>query len=167
MPIRPNLPNLISALRLPLAALFPVVDGLSARVAILVTSASTDWLDGHLARARGQETPGGAILDPVADKVFVAAVLATLVVETRLPLWAVALILLRDIGVALGGAALVLLGRRFPARSRRAGKAVTWLQFAGLGALLAWPGSAPWVAPPIAAAGVLALVDYARSMRRA
>ena len=164
--LEPNLPNLLSAVRLPLAVMFPMVEGLAGRVAILLAAASTDWLDGRVARARAQETPGGALLDPVADKFFVAIVLATLVVEDRLPLWAVGLILLRDLGVALGAGVLVLVGRRFTVRSRRAGKAVTWLQFAGLGVLLAWPGSVPWVAAPIAALGVLALVDYARSIRR-
>lgn len=161
--MRLNLPNVLSALRLPLAAAFPLVHGLPARLAIVLVAAATDWIDGRLARARGQVTRLGALLDPLADKAFVITVLATLVVEGRVPIWAVALILVRDIGVLVGGAALMVAGSARPTSARPAGKLVTWLQFGGLAVLLFWPGAAAWIAPPIAIAGVVAIRDYARA----
>lgn len=164
--MRPNLPNILSALRLPLAALFPVVHGVPARLAIVVFAAVTDWVDGRLARARGQVTRTGELLDPIADKAFVITVLATLVVEGRVPLWAALLILVRDIGVLVGSGVLALAGGVRPVKARAAGKLVTWLQFSGLGTLLAWPDAAPWIAPPIAIAGLAALRDYARAQVR-
>jgi CDP-diacylglycerol--glycerol-3-phosphate 3-phosphatidyltransferase len=160
-----NLPIAITLVRFPLAAAFPLVDGLAGRALIVGAAAASEWIDGRLARATGRVTAAGELLDPIADKVFVLAVLVTLAVEGAIPFWTLPLLLTRDIGVTLG--ALVLMGRggrrRTPAR--RLGKLVTWLQFAAVAALLVWPGTARWTAPTIALLGVFALYDYARAFR--
>jgi cardiolipin synthase (CMP-forming) len=156
-----TLPNAISAVRFPLAALFPVAGG-AVRIALVVAAAASDWIDGRVARGTRQVTTLGAVLDPIADKAFMLVVLITLGAEGALPLWALPLLLLRDIGVALG--ALVLAARRRTASmpARRAGKVVTWLQFSVLGAMLVWPATGPWLAPAVGVAGLYALADYAR-----
>lgn len=162
-----NLPNALSFVRIPLAVLFPLIGDLGWRFAVVAFAAATDWADGRLARRTGRESRLGEVLDPVADKVFVVTVLITLVAEDRLALWTLPLLLTRDIGVAAGIVALAVRGKRVRVRARRPGKIVTWLQFGAIAAILLWPASAPWVTPPVAVAGLVALRDYARSARRA
>jgi CDP-diacylglycerol--glycerol-3-phosphate 3-phosphatidyltransferase len=80
-----NIPNLLTLLRLILIPICVVVYYVPAQWAYLVTAilftvaAVTDWFDGYLARKWGQTTPFGAFLDPVADKLIVAAALVILV----------------------------------------------------------------------------------------
>lgn len=159
-----NVPNAISALRLPLAALFPLLGSVPGRIAVVTLAAGSDWIDGRLARASSQVTRLGELLDPIADKTFMASVLITLAVEGRVPVWTLPLLLTRDIGVALGALVRAARGHRDRMPARRAGKLVTWLQFIGIAALLLWPGTAWWIAAAIAAIGVFALVDYARAI---
>lgn len=160
--MRGLVPNAISALRIPLAAIF-LTAGPSARLLIVVVAASSDWLDGQLARHTGQTTRLGEILDPIADRLFVATALVTLTVEGTIPVWTLPLFLLRDIGVTIG-AAIVLL-RRHDARlpARRAGKRVTLLQLVGTALVLVHPGLAPVIAIVVALLGALALRDYRRA----
>lgn len=161
-----NIPNLLSAIRLPLAALFPMFDDVLGRAAVVLVAAASDWVDGRVARDTAQVTRAGELLDPVADKMFMLVALVTLVVEGSLPLTALPLLLVRDIGVALG--ALVVAVRRLDVRmrARTAGKIVTWMQFGAIGAILIWPASALWIAVPVAIAGAFALQDYVRAARR-
>jgi CDP-diacylglycerol--glycerol-3-phosphate 3-phosphatidyltransferase len=56
-------------------------------VILFVIAGLTDWLDGYLARHWKQMTKLGAFLDPVADKLLVAAVLVILVDRIQLPVW--------------------------------------------------------------------------------
>ena len=156
-------PNVISAARFPLAALFPFA-GAGMRIALVALAAATDWVDGRLARGTQRVTRLGEVLDPVADKTFMIVVLVTLVAEGSLPLWALPLLLTRDIGVAIGALVLAIRGRSAHMPARRAGKAVTWLQFAAIGALLLWPPAGAWLAPLVGAAGLYALWDYARAV---
>jgi CDP-diacylglycerol--glycerol-3-phosphate 3-phosphatidyltransferase len=85
-----NLPNLLTWLRILLiplmAGVFYLPDGwVTSHQANLLAAtffgvaALTDWLDGYLARALGQTTAFGAFLDPVADKLMVAAALIVLI----------------------------------------------------------------------------------------
>jgi len=87
-----TLPTLLTLLRI---LLLPVIvlllylpqawSGAAASVVFLLASL-TDWLDGYLARRLGQESHFGAFLDPVADKLMVATVLAVLV-EQHASVW--------------------------------------------------------------------------------
>lgn len=158
-----GIPNLISAARFPLAALFPLADDV-VRIAIVVAAAATDWVDGRIARHTGQVTRGGELLDPIADKTFMLVVLLTLVLEQRLPVWTLPLLLTRDIGVAIGAAIVLLRGTPARMSARKPGKVVTWLQFTGIACILIFPATAPWVAVPVAVAGLYALVDYRRAL---
>jgi CDP-diacylglycerol--glycerol-3-phosphate 3-phosphatidyltransferase len=69
------------ALIIPFAAMFFISApwALSAAFAIFAAAAATDFFDGRLARARGETTALGAALDPLADKLLVAAALLLLV----------------------------------------------------------------------------------------
>jgi CDP-diacylglycerol--glycerol-3-phosphate 3-phosphatidyltransferase len=102
-------PNLVTLTRL---ALVPVTLALMAgghRIAaalVLVVTFATDGLDGYLARRLDRVTDLGKVLDPLADKIAVVAVLVFLVANGEFPLWALLLVAARDIAIALGGVAI-------------------------------------------------------------
>lgn len=80
-----NIPNMLTLFRVALIPVFiiffyiPVEWGYFAAAFFFVLAAITDWFDGYLARKLNQSTPFGAFLDPVADKVMVAAALVLIV----------------------------------------------------------------------------------------
>ena len=83
---RISTPNLLTALRIVLIPVLVAVFYLApvewrylASAAVFMVASITDWLDGYLARRWGQQTPFGAFLDPVADKLAVAVALILLV----------------------------------------------------------------------------------------
>jgi CDP-diacylglycerol--glycerol-3-phosphate 3-phosphatidyltransferase len=102
-----NIPNLLSISRVVAVPVFIILmnDPTPARAlaaGILFAVASvTDWLDGYLARRWGQVTRIGKLLDPVADKVFIASALIMLVEidPARVPAWIVIVIIGREIAV--------------------------------------------------------------------
>jgi cardiolipin synthase (CMP-forming) len=101
-------PNALSLLRLfivpvVVALLLAGSDGLAA--AFFVLSAVTDFLDGKLARRAGP-TRLGQILDPVADRLMLSSVAVVLAIRGLLPVWAVAILVGRDL-LALVGSLLV------------------------------------------------------------
>ncbi len=81
------LPGLLSMARVPLAILFPfVVATRWAAFLVLALASASDVADGWYARRYKQTTPTGAVVDPVTDKLFVLAVVVTLLVHHELPL---------------------------------------------------------------------------------
>jgi CDP-diacylglycerol--glycerol-3-phosphate 3-phosphatidyltransferase len=67
--------------------------------AIFILASVTDWLDGLLARRRNQVTTLGTLLDPIADKLLVAAALVSLIAIDRVPAWIVVVIIGRELAV--------------------------------------------------------------------
>ncbi len=63
---------------------------------VFVVISATDWLDGYLARSRNEITDFGKFMDPLADKILVAAALISLVELGDLPTWVVLIILARE-----------------------------------------------------------------------
>ncbi len=72
-------------------------------ITVMLLAAATDFWDGRLARLRNEQSDLGRILDPLADKICVAAAAILLVGLRGLPLWYVALILVRDLMILIGG----------------------------------------------------------------
>ena len=68
---------------------------------IFLLAACTDWLDGYLARRRGQVTELGQLMDPLADKLLITAAFVSLVALGLAPAWMVAIILGRELGVTV------------------------------------------------------------------
>jgi len=105
-----NLPTLLTALRLAAALVMPLAFLILPRpyadwfaLILFVAASATDWIDGYLARAWGQVTRLGAMLDPIADKAMVAVallVLAAFSSLTMLLLVPAALILFREVFVS-------------------------------------------------------------------
>lgn len=87
-----TIPNILTALRVIMIPVFLVTFYLPfswagfAAAFIFALAAVTDWLDGYLARKLNQQSPFGAFLDPVADKLIVAAALVMIAVKFQ-TLW--------------------------------------------------------------------------------
>jgi cardiolipin synthase len=109
-----TVPNLLSAIRILFIPAFVVLLlGEDTRVGgflLLGLVVSTDWVDGYLARRTGQVSELGKILDPVADRLALAAALVTFVVLDAVPLWAALLVVVRDAVVLAVGAVLAFTG---------------------------------------------------------
>jgi len=121
-------PNLISAVRLLLVPVFGVLIASGQggwAVVVLAVSGASDWLDGVLARRLGQVTRLGQLLDPAADRLFIAVTLVGLVWRGVVPLWLLVVILAREVVL---GVMLLALGRRGypPPAVHLAGKAGTF-----------------------------------------
>jgi CDP-diacylglycerol--glycerol-3-phosphate 3-phosphatidyltransferase len=115
--------------------------------ALFVVAMATDQFDGWLARRQGQPTSLGALLDPIADKVLVLAVLVMLIGEGVVPAWMVALVIVRE--VLVSGLRLAAIERGVVIQARDLGKLKTWAQAiaAGLGGLAAagvWSDRVAW-----------------------
>jgi cardiolipin synthase (CMP-forming) len=78
-------------------------------VGILIAAGVSDWLDGKIARALHQESRLGQVLDPAADRLYIAATVIALAVREIIPWWLVGLLAVRELAV---GIALFLLRRR-------------------------------------------------------
>jgi cardiolipin synthase len=100
-----TLPNVLSGIRLltiPLfawLALVPQQDALAALV--LALGGATDFFDGMLARRWNQVTRLGQLLDPIADRLSTVTVLVVFLIRGVVPLWFVALLVLRDVVLAV------------------------------------------------------------------
>lgn len=123
-----TIPNMLSMLRLLGVPLFlwlvlvPEADWWA--LAVLAFAGLSDWLDGKIARAWNQASRLGALLDPMADRLYIFAAVLGLVVRGVVPWWLMALLVLRD--VLMIGSLPVL--RRFgygPLPVNFAGKAAT------------------------------------------
>ncbi len=96
-----TVPNLLSIGRLfgvPLflwLVLVPHADGWA--LVVLMVSGITDWLDGMLARTLNQASKLGQILDPVADRLYILAVVIGLAIRDIIPWWLAVLLPLRDV----------------------------------------------------------------------
>lgn len=156
-----NIPNLLSLLRLPLAAAFVLVTGPVERTIIIAAAAVSDYLDGWWARTRGPATRTGALLDPITDKVFVVTALVAFLLDGTLATTELIILLARDIIVTAG--ALVIAALQLPVRlqARFPGKLVTTLQIVAVLALTVLPRAATALVIATAAASVWAVADYA------
>ena len=135
-----NVPIALTLVRIVLVPLVIVFLISSDRVHVLIAAviflaaSLTDWLDGRIARSTNQVTRLGTMLDPVADKLLVAAALVSLVQVDMVPAWMALVIIGRELAVTgLRGVALSM-GVVVPAS--RLGKWKTVLQYVALTLLI-------------------------------
>jgi cardiolipin synthase len=133
-----TVPNALSLLRLfmvpvVVALLLAGSDRLAA--ALFVLAAVTDFLDGRLARMAGP-TRLGRILDPLADRLMLSSVAVVLAIRGLLPVWAVAILVGRDLLALLGS---VVVGSKI--RVNRVGKAATALLMGAIAVVVLSPGA--------------------------
>jgi cardiolipin synthase len=154
-----TIPNLISAARLLLVPAFvwAFLAGQNVLgVVFLVTIGSTDWVDGYVARRFDQVSNLGKLLDPLADRISIVAVLVVFTVRGVLPILLAGILLLRDLLVAVAFPILEAKGmERIPVN--KTGKAATFSIFVGLAAL-AVELAAPGIGTLAHAVGMAALV---------
>ena len=157
-----RLPNLLSCSRLVLAAGFVASSAPDARVGLIGAAAVTDFLDGWLARRVHATSRWGALLDPLADRVFVLTVVATFLFTGALTTTAYFVLIMRDLATAVG----FLVARVIPwlrpvqFKARRLGKLVTVLQLLTLAAVLSIPPAVPLLLAGVALASLIAIGDY-------
>ncbi|MEK7839442.1 MAG: CDP-diacylglycerol--glycerol-3-phosphate 3-phosphatidyltransferase, partial [candidate division NC10 bacterium] len=108
-----NIPIALTLVRIVLVPLLIVFLISSERVSVLIAAvifvlaSLTDWLDGSIARRWNQVTRLGTLLDPVADKLLVAAALVSLVQVEMVAAWVTVVIIGRELAVTgLRGVAL-------------------------------------------------------------
>ena len=171
--MRRNLPNLITVLRLaalPLAAWALLRGDRPLTLGTVGFIAVSDWLDGFLARRWNVQSPFGAVLDPLADKLTQLTLLALLAFGGRaefgsIPDWFAGLVFARELFLVYGALRIRLAKGTVEIRARWEGKLSTLLVFVLLFAALlnapqAWLDGLCWVTAPLI---VLAAVQYYRA----
>jgi cardiolipin synthase len=148
-----NVPNALTGLRalgIPLfiyLALALEADGWA--ILTLAIGGATDYFDGKLARAWGQESRFGELADPAIDRLYILATLIVLYLREAIPLWVIALLLARDLILAIITIALTAKSLP-PLKVTYLGKAATFnLLYAFPFLLLAlhpgWAGTAAYI----------------------
>ena len=101
-----NLPNALTLIRILLVPVLVVAltvetpGGSTIAAAVFAIAAFTDGLDGYIARSRQSVTTFGKVMDPVADKLMIAAALISLVSLDRLAAWVAMVIIAREFAVS-------------------------------------------------------------------
>lgn len=122
----PNALTFIRFLGIPLfiyLALVAQADGWA--IVVLAIGGATDYFDGKLARALGQESKFGEIADPTIDRLYIAATLITLYAREAVPLWLIALLVFRDLFMLVVAGMLAAKGFA-PLKVTYLGKAATF-----------------------------------------
>lgn len=129
------IPLLVVIFYLPIAWFTPFEKNLIAAM-IFTSAAITDWLDGFLARRLKQESAFGQFLDPVADKLIVAAALLVLLNMDRVQVWVALVIIGREITISALSEWMALLGAGKSVAVHMVGKLKTTAQLVAIPFLL-------------------------------
>ena len=156
-----GLPDLLTALRVPLAVAFVLTDTFAARLSLVLAAAASDVADGVWARRVGGSRVG-TVLDPVCDKLFVAAGFLVVLRAAALSPLEIIGVLLRDLTAVLAFFGSALLRRPTTLPARAGGKAVTLCQLLTLIAFVFQSDLVRPLAWATAAISVYAIADYAR-----
>jgi CDP-diacylglycerol---glycerol-3-phosphate 3-phosphatidyltransferase len=169
-----NLPNALTLARILLVPVLVVAltvetpGGSTIAAVVFAVAALTDGLDGYIARSRHSVTTFGKVMDPVADKLMIAAALIALVSLDRLEPWVAMVIIAREFAVSGLRIAAGQQGVVIPASML--GKAKTIVQVAAVLALIASSDTgAAWVLVLVYSMVVITVVsgaDYFLNFRR-
>jgi cardiolipin synthase (CMP-forming) len=142
------IPIFVAVYYVPDTWLSPVAKNWTA-MGIFSAAAITDWLDGYLARKWGETSAFGAFLDPVADKLMVAAALILLVQLGRAEAYLAIIIIGREIAISALREWMAQIGRSRNVAVAFIGKIKTVAQMTALIALLLWEPLIPGVSTPL------------------
>src|SRR6188472_566405 len=156
----PNFPTALTWLRIVLIPVFVAIyyipdEWLSpvlrnwVGMTVFALAAITDWFDGYLARRWGETSAFGAFLDPVADKLMVAAALILLVELGRAEAYLAIIIIGREIAISALREWMAQLGKSRNVAVAAIGKVKTVAQMTALIALLLWENVIPGISTPI------------------
>ncbi len=163
------IPNLVSLSRLGLAAAFWAVDAPQTRAGIVLGAAITDVLDGWIARVMRTQSRAGALIDPIADRAFMAVAVFTVLSDGIITGGECFLLLMRDIATVIGYAVAKLSPRlqRVTFKARVSGKITTGLQLVTLVAVLLKPAWVAGLTVGTAVVSLWAIADYTWALARA
>jgi CDP-diacylglycerol---glycerol-3-phosphate 3-phosphatidyltransferase len=168
-----NLPNALTVLRILLVPVVVVAlldetpNGDAIAAGVFALAAVTDTLDGYIARQRDAVTTFGKLMDPIADKLLVAAALIALVSLNRLAAWIAMVIIAREFAVT--GLRLVAAEQGVVIQASWLGKLKTVLQVAAIICLIAVdpaPLAIDLLVYAAVAVTVISGVDYFFGFRR-
>ena len=143
-----NLPNYVSMSRVMLVpcffmALYYHLNGHESVLfwcrILLVCIIVSDFLDGYIARKRGEITSLGSLLDPLADKLFVVTSFVLLAVYNQIPPWLAIIVVTKDILVSIGWCFYVMLYGKFEVKPSFLGKSATGFQFLTVCVIILFP----------------------------
>jgi phosphatidylglycerophosphate synthase len=163
------LPNIISSSRVVLAAGFVVAKDPEVRLGVVGIAAATDFLDGWVARRAKVTSRWGALIDPIADRVFALVAVSSFLFTGELSTVGYFVLISRDLMTAVG----FLVARVVPwlkpveFKARFSGKLVTVLQFITFIALLRFPGLVTACLWLVGLASAYSVVDYTYALWRA
>ena len=155
-----NLLSFARILALPIIVIDLAGERLLRALILLAIFAATDWLDGYVARRFDQVSRLGQLLDPISDRALFVVVGIGFVVGDLLPLWALLVLVARDVLVMGGGGIMLLIGRR-PPEVTRIGKTATFILMVAFPLFLGAAVIGDGVADPDAVLRILAWAAYA------
>jgi CDP-diacylglycerol--glycerol-3-phosphate 3-phosphatidyltransferase len=169
-----NLPNALTVVRILLVPVLVVAlleetpNGSAVAAIVFAAAALTDGLDGWIARSRGSVTTFGKVMDPVADKLLIAAALISLVSLDKLAAWVAMVIIAREFAVS--GLRIYAGAQGVVIPASQLGRLKTAIQVAAVLALIAASDhTAAWVQALVyamVAATIVSGVDYFLGVRR-
>ncbi|MDQ6688979.1 MAG: CDP-alcohol phosphatidyltransferase family protein [Gemmatimonadota bacterium] len=163
-----TLPNMISLSRVVLALAFVLVSEPWDRIALIAAAGFTDLMDGWLARREKSESTTGALLDPLADRIFVLVAISTYLIEGQLTTGQYFIFLTRDLATAVGFVVAKVIPTLRPAvfRARMLGKIVTVVQLVTLVAIIVVPELTNVLVMTIGIISIASIVDYTIALWR-
>lgn len=163
-----TLPNTLSLSRVVLALAFVLVSEPWDRIALIAVAGFTDLIDGWLARRGKSESTTGALLDPIADRIFVLVAISTYLIEGQLTTGQYFIFLTRDLATAVGFLVAKIVPALRPAvfRARVLGKIVTVVQLITLVAIILVPELTRVLVMTIGVISVASIVDYTIALWR-
>jgi phosphatidylglycerophosphate synthase len=163
-----TLPNTVSLSRVVLALAFVLVSEPWDRIALIAVAGFTDFIDGWLARHEKSESTTGALLDPLADRIFVFVAISTYLVEGLLTTGQYFIFLTRDLATAAGFIVAKIIPTLRPAvfRARMLGKIVTVVQLITLVTIIVMPETTSFMILAIGMLSLASVVDYTIALWR-
>ena len=169
-----NVPNVLTVVRILLVPVLVVAlleetpNGSTIAAIVFAVAAFTDGLDGYIARSRGSVTTFGKVMDPVADKLLIAAALIALVSLDRLAAWVAMVIIAREFAVS--GLRIYAGAQGVVIPASQLGRLKTVVQVVAVLALIAASDhNAAWVQALVYASVLITVVsgvDYFLNVRR-
>jgi phosphatidylglycerophosphate synthase len=162
------IPNIISFSRVLLAAGFVVVHDVDTRLGIVGLAAITDFLDGWIARRAKLTSRWGALIDPIADRVFALVAVSSFLFTAQLSTLGYFVMISRDLMTAVG----FLVARVIPwlrpvaFKARFSGKLVTVMQMITFVAILRFPWYVTACLWLVGLTSLYSIVDYTYALWR-
>jgi cardiolipin synthase len=144
-----TIPNLITLFRIiltPLFIIFLIQGNYPKALVVFILAGVSDLADGLIARTWQQKSRLGSYLDPLADKILMAASFVTLSIYHQIPSWLTVVVLSRDVTLATGVLIFRLADIPLMVRPSLAGKWTTTFQLTTVGFVLL---SKIWAFPPL------------------